>query len=104
MLEWVALNVSTTACSTLTCSGASPAPRQQNQRIRVTPGATDAGPAPNGVGAGVAVGAGDWAAAGSAVASNSAAVAPTRAARRWPVVRALPDDVCHSWVMDHLLL
>ena len=39
MFGWLALNVSTTCFSTATCSGASPPPRQQYQRISVWPGA-----------------------------------------------------------------
>ena len=39
MSGWLALNSSTTCFSTATCSGASPPPRQQNQRISVWPGA-----------------------------------------------------------------
>src|SRR5689334_6156638 len=39
MSGWLALNASTTCFSTSTCSGASPPPRQQYQRISVWPGA-----------------------------------------------------------------
>src|SRR6478735_11649707 len=35
---WLWLNFSATACSTATCSGASPPPRQQYQRISTWPG------------------------------------------------------------------
>src|SRR4051812_35134616 len=38
MFGWLALNFSATACSTSTCSGASPPPRQQYQRIATWPG------------------------------------------------------------------
>src|SRR3954471_4367779 len=41
MFGWLELNSSTTFFSTVTCSGASPPPRQQYQRISVTPAAAD---------------------------------------------------------------
>src|SRR3954447_16485655 len=47
------LKLSITFFSTLTCVGSSPAPRQQNQRTTLTPGATDCGATITGVGAGV---------------------------------------------------
>ena len=43
MSGWLALNCSTTCFSTATCSGASPPPRQQYQRISTWPGAAVAG-------------------------------------------------------------
>src|SRR3954452_11087261 len=41
MFGWLELNSSTTFFSTATCSGASPPPRQQYQRMSVTPAAAD---------------------------------------------------------------
>src|SRR5207344_3151266 len=38
MPGWDALNASATCCSTATCSGASPVPRQQYQRMSTSPG------------------------------------------------------------------
>src|SRR3954470_18576210 len=52
ILSWLALNFSTTAFSTSTCSGASPPPRQQYQRISVWPGAAVEPPIAMGVFAG----------------------------------------------------
>src|SRR5690242_1119200 len=57
MSSWAALNWSIICFSTATCSGASPAPRQQNQRMTVVPGFC--GPTTTGVGIGVAEGAAD---------------------------------------------
>src|ERR671914_2657134 len=52
MSGWVALKSSTTACSTSTWAGSSPAPRQQNQRISTTspvgPPSVPAGPVASG--------------------------------------------------------
>src|SRR5689334_626947 len=52
MSGWLALNASTTCFSTATCSGASPPPRQQYQRISVWPGAAVEPPMAIGVFAG----------------------------------------------------
>ena len=47
-----ALKSSMTFVSTATCSGASPVPRQQYQRMTLTPGGTDSGATITGVGDG----------------------------------------------------
>src|SRR6476469_7575865 len=75
MFEWVALKSLTTCCSTATCSGELPAPRQQNQRTSVTPGGTDAGPVTNVVGWGDGLASGDCAHTGAAEAASSPSTA-----------------------------
>ena len=60
MFGWEALNSSTTCCSTSTCSGASPLPRQQYQRSSTTsplPAGCDAGGAADEPGAWLSPGA-----------------------------------------------